>query len=195
MIVIMITQLKISLVLAPLALLLVIGVYIYSLWAAERQKTSDLPVEAIGKMMSDLLKFHEKRGGFPDDLKQMEGVVWEKKDTREFSIGNRGFSHRQYFYLYTQITSHQFTLWAIPTGKMREEAPTWFILVTPSTCRRWKGPALDLDQVSQIRSVRSMTELSVLGLIEQESIDFKDTSIRTNGYRPTGNFPLFEARR
>ena len=56
-------------------------------------------------MMRDLLAFYEKRGSFPNDLKQMEGVVWEKKADREFSVENRALNHRNYLYLYTRLNS------------------------------------------------------------------------------------------
>lgn len=42
----MLNRLKTSLVLVPIAFLLVIGVYIHSLWAAERRRTAELPVDA-----------------------------------------------------------------------------------------------------------------------------------------------------
>lgn len=172
----MITRLKISLILAPLVLLLVIGVYIYSLWAAERQKTNDLPVEAVSKMMSDLLKFHEKRGGFPSDLKQLEGVVWQPKETRVFSNGNRTLSHRNYLYLYSRQNPHRFTLWALPTGRFRDEAPTWFLAVSPSMCRRWKGSAMELNDVGRLTTQPSQGQLGVLGLIEQEKLVFEKST-------------------
>lgn len=168
----MITHLKISLVLALLALLLVVGVYIYSLWAADRQKTNDLPVEAVNKMMSDLLKFHEKRGGFPSDLKQLEGVIWEAKKSRTFSNSSNTLSHRNYYYLYSRQNHHYFTLWAIPIGRFREEASTWFLAVSPSACRRWKGGPMDIEDVSRLEVTPSQNQLGVLGLVEQEKLTF-----------------------
>ncbi len=168
----MITNLKISLVLAPLALLLVVGVYLYSLWATDRQKTNELPVEAVSQMMSDLLRFHEKRGGFPSDLKQLEGVIWEAKESRTFSNRNNALSHRNYYYLYSRQNHHYFTLWAIPVGRFREEASTWFLAVSPSACRRWKGGAIDVDDVRRLEVTPSQSQLSVLGLIEQEKLIF-----------------------
>lgn len=166
----MFNRLKISIVLTPLVLLLVVGVYIYSLWAAENKKAQDLPVDGAGMMMRDLLRYHEKRGGFPATLKSLEGIVWEKKP-REFSIGGRALTHRRYFYFYSRIDHHHFTLWAIPTGKLREEAVTWFLSVTPQAARRWKGGSLPLDQVDQVVTDPALKDLGVLGLIEQEPID------------------------
>lgn len=173
----MLNRLKISLVLTPIALLLLVGVYIYTLWSAERQKTTDIPVEAVGTMMRDLLKYHEKRGSFPEDLKQLEVVVWEKKESRIFSLKNRGLIHRNYFYLFTRLDPHRSTLWAIPIGELRDESPTWFLSITPERCRRWKGPAISYDSLSKLNIDPSSLELGILGLAEQSIIKFKIAGI------------------
>ena len=151
----------------PIAASLIVGVYIYSLWASERQKAAEAPVEAADVMMRDLLSFHKKRGGFPKDLKEVEGVVWEKRESRSYSNDRRGLMHRNYYYLYTRITPHHFTLWAIPIGRQREKAATWFLVVTPESLRRWKGGALSPEDVKGLSVEPSINELSFLGLIEQ----------------------------
>lgn len=167
----MLDRLKISFALLPLVSVVLIGTYVYSLWADGRRRSAEVPVEAASMMMRDLLGFHGKRGSFPSDLKQLEGVVWEKKLDRDFSIENRALSHRNYLYLYTRLTAHEFTLWAIPTGPARNEAPTWFLRVSPDQCRRWKGAALPIDSVKEVFTSPSIAELGVLGLTEQSRID------------------------
>ena len=72
-------RIKLSLIVAVMALLIVVAAYIYSLWSVDRKKSMEMPVEAVSMMMRDLLRFHEKRGGFPEDLQKLEGVVWERK--------------------------------------------------------------------------------------------------------------------
>ncbi|HLM60076.1 MAG TPA: hypothetical protein VK308_04680, partial [Pyrinomonadaceae bacterium] len=99
---VVVSRIKLSLIVTALALLLVIVAYIYSLWSVDRKKSIEMPVEAVSMMMRDLLKFHEKRGGFPVDLQKLEGVVWERKN-RSFSAENRAINHRNYYYFYTQI--------------------------------------------------------------------------------------------
>lgn len=163
----MLKSLKISLVLTPIAGFLVVGIYIYSLWASERQRAADLPVEAAGVMMRDILSFHKKRGGFPNDLKDLEGVVWEDKRSRSYSTDKRGLTHRNYHYLYTRISHHHFTLWAIPLGRQRDDAATWFLVVTLQSLRRWKGGPLGPEDVKKISVDPSVSQLNVLGLIEQ----------------------------
>jgi len=175
----MLNRLKISIVLVPLVLVLVVVAYIYSLWAAEREKVDDLPFEAVSGMMRDILRYHEKKGGFPESLKTLEGVVWEKK-ARAFAIDNRAFTHRNYYYFYSRIDHHHFTLWAIPVGKSREEGATWFLSVTPEVGRRWKGGALPLDQVNRVDANPSLKELGSLGLIEQTRIDLRSRQKASN---------------
>ena len=169
----MLTRLKVSLVLIPVAIAVLAGIYVYSLWAAERQRAADVPVEAVDAMMRDLLSFHKKRGGFPKDLKELEGAVWERKDSRSYSNDKRGLTHRNYYYLYTRLNHHRFTLWAIPMGRQREEASTWFLLVTPESCRRWKGAAIPADQANRINPDPSLGQLGVLGLIEQPPVSLE----------------------
>ncbi|MGI9056399.1 MAG: hypothetical protein ACR2F2_11420 [Pyrinomonadaceae bacterium] len=169
-----VSRIKLSLIIAPIALCLVIVIYVYSLWRDDRKKSEDLPVEAVSQMMRDLLRFHDKRGGFPDDLQKLEGVIWEKNKNRLFSVSNRALNHHNYYYFYTRISPHQFTLWSIPTGGLREDAPTWFLVVAPDACRRWKGAALPLEQVEKIEPNPSLKELGSFGLIEQPVIDLKN---------------------
>ncbi len=179
----MIARLKVSLVLLPVAIAILAGIYVYSLWAAERQRAAEIPVEAADAMMRDLLSFHKKRGGFPTDLKELEGVVWEKKDSRSYSNDKHGLTHRNYYYLYTRLDHHRFTLWAIPMGRQREDAATQFLLVTTERCRRWKGAALSIEQASEIDPNPSVTELGLLGLIEQTTMDLRESE-KAVGYGP-----------
>lgn len=167
------SRIKLSFIVAGLALFIVIAAYIYSLWSVDRKKQSEMPVEAVSMVMRDLLRFHDKRGGFPKDLQKLEGIVWERKN-RLFSADNRALNHRNYYYFYTQISPHQFTLWAIPTGSQREDAPTWFLVVSPDICRRFKGAALPLEQVDRIEANPTLKQLGVFGLIEQPIVNFKD---------------------
>ena len=162
----MLNRLKISLILAPLALTMLIGVYIYALWSEERNRAAEIPFDATGAMNRDLLKFHQKRGSFPEKLEDLEGVVWEKKD-RNYVSGGRSMFHRNYFYLYSKVGPHRFTLWAIPIGRLRDDAPTFHLIGTPHSYRAWKGPAVSIPDVEKLSFTPSSYNLSILGLVEQ----------------------------
>ncbi len=162
----MLNRLKISLILAPLALTMLVGVYIYTLWATERERSAEVPFDSTGAMNRDLLKFHQKRGSFPQKLKDLEGVVWETKD-RNYVADGHSLIHRNYFYVYGRVNHHQFTLWAIPIGKEREEAPTFFFVGYPGSNRTWKGPAVALTDIDKVSVTPTTIKLNILGLVEQ----------------------------
>ena len=163
----MLNRLKISLILAPLALTILIGVYVYTLWSEQRERVAVIPFDATGAMNRDLLKFHQKRGSFPEALQNLEGVVWEKKDRSYVSEG-RSMFHRNYFYMYTRVGPHRFTLWAIPVGKLRDEAATFHLIGTPRYYRVWKGPAVPIPDVENLSFTPSAPNLNTLGLVEQQ---------------------------
>ena len=162
----MLNRLKITLILTPLALTMLIGVYVYAMWSEERKRAAEIPFDATGALNRDLRKFHEKRGSFPHKLEDLEGVVWEKKDRNYVSEG-RSMFHRNYFYIYRKFSPHRFTLWAIPVGKLREDAATYYLIGTPGSHRAWKGPALPIPDVEQLSFTPSSHNLSILGLKEQ----------------------------
>lgn len=173
----MLNRLKISLILAPLALTMLIGVYVYSLWAEERKRAAEIPFDAAGTLSRDLRKFHEKRGSFPEKLADLEGVVWEKKDRNYVSEG-RSMFHRNYFYLYRRITPHRFTFWAIPMGKVRDDAATFFFFGTPESRRVWKGPAAPVTEVGQLSPTPTPRELGILGMTEHQNVVSRPSRIQ-----------------
>lgn len=168
----MFKTLKLSLFAAILAAVFAVGAYAYSLWNFAAKEKAALPIEGVSIFTRDLMRFHAKRGSFPEDLKNLEGVVWEKKD-RLLAANNRALTHQNYYYLYNRISPHLSTLWAIPTGEKREEAATWFLVVTHNAVKRWKGAPLPIEQINEIESNPSLYKLGVLGLIEQPSVDLK----------------------
>ena len=146
--------------------MMLVGVYIYSLWSEDRDRRAEIPFDATQVMNRDLLKFHQKRGSFPEKLEDLEGIVWEKKERNYVSQG-RSMIHRNYFYIYSKINPHRFTLWAIPIGKVRDEASTLFLVGTPSSDRAWKGPALPILDIEKLSPRPSSNNLIMLGLVEQ----------------------------
>ena len=164
----MLNRLKISLILAPLALTMLVGVYIYTLWSKEKERSAEIPFDTTGAMNRDLLKYHQKRGSFPEKLEDLEGIVWEKKERNYVSDG-RSLIHRNYFYIYARVNHHHFTLWAIPIGKEREEAPTFFFIGNPKSKRSWKGPPIPLTDIDKLSSAPTAIGMNILGLVEQHN--------------------------
>ncbi len=168
------TSIKLTFIITPLMVVLVLGSYFYSLWAAEVKRREDLPQDSTAALTRDLLKYHEKTGAFPEDLRALVGKVWDPKREREFDPSGKVFRHNNVFYLYSRTGSHLFTLWAVPSGEKREEGVSWFVTASPEAIRRWKGPAISDNQVDRLIAQPSLQSLALLGLTEQPATNLKD---------------------
>lgn len=167
---------KLTFIITPLMVILVLGSYFYSLWAAEVKRRDELPQDGTAALTRDLLKYHEKTGAFPEDLKSLVGKVWDAKKEREFDPSGKVFRHHNVYYLYSRVEPHQFSLWAVPSGIRREDGVSWFISASSERIRRWKGPAVADHQVDKLSSQPTIQTLALLGLTEQPASDLKNSS-------------------
>ena len=167
---------KLTFIITPLMVVLVLGSYFYSLWAAEVKRRDELPQDGAAALVRDLLKYHEQTGTFPEELRPLVGKVWDAKKQRDFDQTGKVFQHGKVFYLYARQNPHQFSLWAVPSGERREEGVSWYILASPEAVRRWKGPAIPDNQVQKLNSSPSVQLLALLGLTEQPPTDLRKTS-------------------
>lgn len=174
------SSMKLTFIITPLMVVLVLGSYFYSLWAAEVKLRSELPVDGAAALTRDLLKYHEQTGKFPENLRMLVGKVWDAKKERKFDQTGKVFQHSKVFYLYARRNPHLFSLWAVPSGERREEGVSWYILASTDVIRRWKGPAIPDNQVQKLISSPSVQLLAMLGLTEQPQSDLKKTSNKNN---------------
>ncbi len=178
---------KLTFIITPLMVVLVLGSYFYSLWAAEVKRRDDLPQDGAAALVRDLLKYHDQTGTFPEELRPLVGKVWDAKRAREFDQSGKVFQHGKVFYLYSRHNSHLFSLWAVPSGERREEGVSWYILASTGAIRRWKGPAIPDNQVQKLNPAPSVQLLALLGLTEQPPTDLKKTK-GANNNQPTKIF-------
>ena len=174
------SSMKLTFIITPLMVVLVLGSYFYSLWAAEVKLRSELPVDGAAALTRDLLKYHEQTGTFPENLRPLVGKVWDAKKERNFDQTGKVFQHNKVFYLYARRSPHLFSLWAVPSGERREEGVSWYILASPSVIRRWKGPAIPDNQVQKLIPMPSIQLLALLGMTEQPQSDMRKTSEKKN---------------
>jgi len=170
------SSMKLTFIITPLMVVLVLGSYFYSLWASEVKRRDELPQDGAAALTRDLAKYHEKTGAFPEDLRQLVGKIWDAKKPREFDPSGKVFQHNKVFYLYSRQNSHLFSLWAVPSGGRREEGVSWYILASPDAIRRWKGPAIPDNQIAKLLPSPSVQLLAVLGLTEQPATDLRKSS-------------------
>jgi len=182
-------SMKLTFIITPLMVVLVLGSYFYSLWAAEVKRRDELPQDGAAALVRDLLKYHEQTGTFPEELRPLVGKVWDAKKQREFDQTGKVFQHSKVFYLYARQNPHLFSLWAVPSGERREEGVSWYILASPEAIKRWKGPAIPDNQVQKLNSAPSVQLLALLGLTEQPPTDLR----KTNGANSNQPPKLFQS--
>lgn len=183
------SSMKLTFIITPLMVVLVLGSYFYSLWATEAKRRDELPQDGAAALTRDLLKYHEQTGAFPEDLRALVGRVWDAKRQRDFDQSGKVFRHNNVFYLYARQTPHLFSLWAVPSGERREEGVSWYISSSPERIRRWKGPAIADNLVDKLIPQPSVQSLALLGLTEQPAADLRKNSNSTDKQQ-TRNYPL-----
>ena len=136
-------------------------------WQA-RQQTPRLAADSLVKA---LRTHHRQTGRFPQDFRELEARVWKHKTTPDFGADGRSLSIANYYYIYYQVDAHTSTIWIIPTGPRRDEGATHFLLLKPDNLRRWKGAPLSLDEVKNLPPVPLYSQMSLLGMTEQQPIE------------------------
>ena len=174
------SSIKLTFIITPLMVVLVLGSYFYSLWAAEVKRRDELPQDGAAALTRDLLKYHEQTGSFPENLRLLVGKIWDAERTRKFDQTGKVFQHGKVFYLYSRQGAHLFSLWAVPSGERREEGVSWYVLASPETIRKWKGPAIPESEVQKLIPAPSVQLLALLGLTEQPQTDLRKTSGKNN---------------
>jgi hypothetical protein len=184
------SSMKLTFIITPLMVVLVLGSYFYSLWAAEVKRRDNLPQDGTAALTRDLLKYHEKTGAFPEDLKSLVGKVWDAKKEREFDPSGKVFRHHNVYYLYSRQNSHLFSFWAVPSGERREEGVSWYISASPNAIRRWKGPAIAASEIDKLAFPPSVQSLALLGLTEQSPTDLRKSPSPNNQPQKNMQTPL-----
>jgi hypothetical protein len=133
-----------------------------------REQTPRLAADSLVKA---LRTHHRQTGRFPSDFRELEARVWKHKKAPDFGADGRSLSIANFYYIYHPVDGRTCTIWIIPTGPLREEGSTHFLLLTPDNLRRWKGAPLSLDEVKNLPPVPLYQQMHLLGMTEQRPID------------------------
>jgi hypothetical protein len=161
-------RIKVTFVLLPVCILIVIITYVYGAWARAESEKQLLPRLGAASMIRDLRKYQRKTGQFPGDFSELNEQIWKYKTVPDFGSTKRTLAHANYYYVYAKTDPLTCTIWAIPSGPKREEGSTHFLVVTPDVIRNWKGPALGKTDIDRISSAPTVDLLNMLGMTEQK---------------------------
>ena len=160
-------RIKITFVMLPICILIVIICYVYGAWARAEKEKQLIPRHDLDGLVKGLRQYQRQTGQFPGDLSELDKQIWKYKNAPDFGSTKRTLSFANYYYLYAKSDRLTCTIWAIPSGPKREEGSTHFLVVTPDLIRNWKGPALDKADIDRISSEPTGDLLNMLGMTEQ----------------------------
>jgi hypothetical protein len=171
------TKFRLSYLILGFSIVAAVGSYAYGLWVTSQQEKNMLPRIALDPIVKALRAYHHQAGRFPSTFADLEGSVWHHKQMPNFGDAGRSLSMAHYYYAYYLAEPRTCTIWAIPVDRRREEASTLFVVLTPESIRRWKGPSLSPQDIRRVPSVPSQAQLAVLALTEQPPIDLRSSRL------------------
>jgi hypothetical protein len=167
-------RLGFSYALLALAVLIYLGCWAYSAYAAEWRAKSETPrVDPVLKIIKGLRQYQKNQATFPPGFNEVEATVWRHPRPPSYGAGGRTVTIQNYYYYYTFIAPTRCSLWMIPVGQHTEESNTYFLILTPDDRRKWKGPALKLTEAAAISGAPTYAQLAILGMIEQDPLPQK----------------------
>lgn len=169
-------RIKMTFVLLPVCILIVIICYVYGAWARAESEKQLVPRLAVDSMVKGLRQYQRQTGQFPGDFSELDKRIWKYKTAPDFGSTKRTLLVANYYYVYAKTNPLTCTIWAIPSGPKRDEGSTHFLVVSPAVIRHWKGPALGKADIDRISSEPTGDLLNVLGMTEQGIIDQRSAS-------------------
>ena len=163
-----------SYILAIIGVVFYLGAWGYSAYSADFADRGAHPrLDAITTLIKGAQSYYTRTGSYPENFYKIEDLVWKHGAMPDY--GERGVTleYKNYYYLYTRAEDHVATLWAIPIGKYREEAPTYFVILrspkSDQPVEKWKGAALNMEEAAKISGAPTFNQLGVLGMTRMEA--------------------------
>ena len=164
----------ISYLLLVVAIVTYLGVWGYSVLAADWKAKASIPkIDPVLTIIKGLRQYQKINATFPRTFAQVERQVWKHARPPDFGANGNALLLQNYYYLYTFIRPDRCTLWAIPIGPRAGEASSYFLILTPTDREKYKGPPLDLKEASTITGTPTYAQLGMLGMIRQEALPQK----------------------
>jgi hypothetical protein len=164
----------VSYILLVLAVITYLGVWGYSVLAADWKAKASVPrIDPILTIIKGLRQYQKINATFPQTFNQLESQIWKHSKPPPFGANGHSVVIKNYYYLYTFIGPTRCTLWAIPVGPRAAEASSYFLILTPTNREKYKGPPLDLNEAGSVTGTPTYAQLGVLGMIKQEPLPSK----------------------
>lgn len=164
----------ISYILLVVAVITYLGVWGYSVFAADWKAKASIPkIDPVLTIIKGLRQYQKINATFPRTFDEVEAHVWKHPTPPDYGANGHSLLLKNYYYLYTYISPTSCTIWAIPVGPRADEASSYFLILTPTDRDKYKGPPLDLREASTITGTPTYAQLGLLGMIKQEELPQK----------------------
>lgn len=162
-------KLRIAYLSLTLAALVSCGGYGWHLYKLFRDARLNTPQPQIEKLSRDLCQFYSRNGRFPATFNEINELLWHNRPKPDYGSEGRQARVKNYYYLYTRVNDQQCAIWAFPQGPQRHYASSFFIVLSPSWIRIWKGRAMRDDEIMRVPAIPSPIMLDEFGMVESPS--------------------------
>lgn len=170
---------KITWLLLALAGLLTAGGYGWRIYSLFHDWQINVPQPQIEKLVNDLRLYHARTKQFPASFTEINALIWRTQPAPNYGSEGRQARVKHYYYFYTRVNSQTCAIWALPTGPRRQDASSFFVVLTPDWLRSWLGKALDDDVIHQLPAIPKPDQLAALSLQELPARVFSQSKPRS----------------
>lgn len=148
------------------------GWYIYTLM---RDAQHHKPQPQIEKLLRDLHTYHTNTKQFPNNFAEINQRLWHTTPSPDYGKDGCEARTKNYYYRYTKVNADTCAFWALPLGPQRQYAATFFVVLSPSWARAWKGRACGDEEIARLPAIPSPQMLAEMNMQELPARLFKGT--------------------
>ncbi|MGE0278561.1 MAG: hypothetical protein AB7R40_24455 [Nitrospiraceae bacterium] len=160
------SKLRISYIGALVAVVACLGGYAWHVYTLFREAQQTTPQPQIERLSRDLRTYHSQTRQFPTSFPEINQRLWHTNPTPDYGNDGRRARTKNYVYLYRRVNEETCAFWALPVGPRRAYASSFFIVLSASWLRAWKGQAMEDDTIARLPMIPSPDQLADLNMQE-----------------------------
>lgn len=163
---------KLSYVIIALAIVAAIVCFGLVSWHRISSYQAILPTQNLAKLEAEFQKFRKINGHFPKSFLEINEKQWKQVPGKHVE-GDALTWQKDHFYYRIVAAGDELALWAVPYGERRDEAQTYFVVMSATWRRAWKGAAIPKERLGMVKVLPNPNDLAVLNMEEQKAVTYK----------------------
>lgn len=148
-----------------------IGSFGYYIYRDYRDARLNLPQSQIERLVKDLRLYQSQTRHLPVTFAEINERIWHTTPAPDYGSDNRRARTKNYYYYYTKVSDETCVFWALPVGPQRRYAASFFVVLSPSWLRAWKGKAMGDEEMAKLTEIPSPDALADIGMHEMPARD------------------------